>query len=74
MISKEIAQVQEMLTRVELEASKVGLDLNAKNTEVMKFNLPDSVGIHASNGSLIEETENFKYLEDGWRVQRKTLK
>ena len=65
LISKEIGQAQEMLTRVELEASKVGLHLNAKKTEVMKLNLPDSVGIHASDGSLIKETGNFKYL-GGW--------
>ena len=65
LISKEIAQAQEMLARVEKEAGKVGLHLNAKKTEVMKFNLPDSVGIHASNGSLIKETGNFRYL-GGW--------
>ena len=65
LISKEIEQAQEMLTRVEHEASKVGLHLNAKKTELMKFNLPGSAGVHASDGSLIKETENFKYL-GGW--------
>ena len=38
LLSSEIEQAQELISRLETEAKKVGLHLNAKKTEVMAFN------------------------------------
>lgn len=40
LISRQVEQAQELLSRVEEKCAKVGLGLNAKKTEVIAYNLP----------------------------------
>ena len=50
---------------VETEASKVGLLVNTKKTEVMLFNQDQPNVIKSISGNPIKEVSNFKYL-GGW--------
>ena len=66
LLSEEISQAQEMLTRVETEALKIGLHLNEKKTEAMVYNQEITTPIITSkNGKVIKVVDNFKYL-GGW--------
>ena len=63
LLANEIAHAQELLKRIETEASKVGLVINSKKTEVMNFNQDeDNTIIKTINGDNIKTVENFKYL------------
>ena len=46
-------QAQELLLSVEQECMKVGLQLNAKKTEVVTFNIKEDVRITTHNGSVL---------------------
>ena len=61
LISEEIAQAQEMLSRVEFESGRGGLHLNVKKTEVMQYNQGKD-SLFAKNGNTTQVVENFKYL------------
>ena len=65
LLSEEIAQAQEMLERVEKEAAKSGLHLNAKKTEAMLFNHEVPTPIKSRSGDTIKQVDNYKYL-GGW--------
>ena len=63
LVSEEIHQAQTFLDRVEVEAGKVGLHINAGKTELMAFNQKDDpVNIKSSAGKAIKVVQNFKYL------------
>ena len=62
LLSEEIHQAQELLHRVEVEAEKVGLYINAKKTELMHYGHPCPVSVKAKDGRTIKEVDNFKYL------------
>ena len=62
LLSNEISQAQEMLGRLESQASKIGLQLNAKKTEAMVFNQTSNTPLKAKNGTTLKYVENFKYL------------
>ncbi len=62
LISEEISAAQEMLTRVEAEANKVGLHLNAKKTEAQQFNLNEPLQLKTTDDITINVVDNFKYL------------
>ena len=62
LISEEIEQAQEMLTRVEIETLKIGLHLNEKKTEVMAFGHGILIKIKTKNGKELKYVINFKYL------------
>ena len=62
LITEGMKASQELLTRLEKEAAKVGLHLNAKKTEVMTYNQPVNIPIKTSNGEEIKVVEDFKYL------------
>ena len=64
LLSEEIDQAQELIKRVEEEAEKVGLHVNAKKTELMAFGHQDPI-ILAQSGQRIKVVKNFKYL-GGW--------
>ena len=52
-----------MLTRVETEAAKIGLHMNAKTTQVMPFNQEDVNFILKSiSGDTIAAVEDYLYL------------
>ena len=65
LLSQEIAQAQELLSRVEMEASKIGLHINAKKTELMTFNYEDEITIVTLKGDIVKNVLDFKYL-GGW--------
>jgi len=65
LLANEIAQAQELLTRVETESAKVGLHVNAKKTEFMAFNYTEPIEINTINGNKLKKVDNFKYL-GGW--------
>ena len=63
LISEGLAQAQKMLTRVETEAAKIGLHMNAKKTQVMPFNQKDVNFILKSiSGDNIAAVEDYLYL------------
>ena len=63
LLANEIAHAQELLKHIENEASKVGLVINSKTTEVMNFNQDeDNKTIKTINGDNIKTVDNFKYL------------
>ena len=62
LLCEEIRQAQELLNRVEAEAAKVGLHVNAKKTEAMPHNHDTPVVIKTRAGNTIKEVDNFKYL------------
>ena len=61
LISNLIDESQRLLNDVETAASKVGLHLNAKKTEVMIFNQPN-MDILSQSGEKIKIVNDFKYL------------
>ena len=65
LISSEIDQAQEFLSRLETEANQVGLHLNAKKTEVMAFGQDRAPNIQSSSNNTLKVVDNFKYL-GGW--------
>ena len=62
LVSGRIDAAQLLLHYVETEASKIGLHLNAKKTEIQPFNITRPLGITTMNGEHIAEVNNFKYL------------
>ena len=62
LVSQEIDAAQELLNRVEIEASKIGLHLNAGKTKVQSFNFNEPLDIKSNDGTRIKEVDNFKYL------------
>ena len=62
LVAQEIEAAQEILLRVETEACKVGLHLNAKTTEVQSYNFNTPMQIKCFNGTILKEVDNFKYL------------
>ena len=61
LLSEEINQAQELLNRVETEAAKVGLHVNAKKTGAMPHNHQSPVIIKTRSGNPIKEVDNFKW-------------
>ena len=62
LLTEEIVQAQEILTRLETEAIKVGLQCNGKKTELQAFNHDTPVKIKTLDGTEIKSVKNFKYL------------
>ena len=62
LITEETEQAQEVLTRLEQEAGKVGLHCNAKKTEIQTFNHDTPIIVNSSDGTKLKIIENFKYL------------
>lgn len=64
LLSEEIVQAQKLWFKVETEAAKIGLHINAKNTKFMAYNQPDDIDIQTTSGELLKKVQNFKYLGD----------
>ena len=66
LLSTELLEAYEFLHRVENEAVRIELHVNAKETEVMTYNL-DRLNnqLKSRNDGAIKEVQNFKYL-GGW--------
>ena len=65
LLTENIEQAQEMLSRVESETKKIGLHLNEKKTEVILYNQEYEPPIKSNNGRQLKSVTNFKYL-GGW--------
>ena len=62
LLSEDVDQAQQLLSRLEQESAKVGLHLNDKKTKVMAYNQTVPVNINARSGDRLEVVKNFKYL------------
>ena len=62
LLTVQIEQAQEIMSRLEQEAERVGLHCNAKKTELQVFNHETHVIIKVRNGKTLKVAENFKYL------------
>ena len=60
LLSEEIQQAQELLSRVETPEGKVGLRMNASKTKYMSFN--HKISIQTNDGTKLENVTDFKYL------------
>ena len=65
-LSDNVDHAQELLNRVELECAKVGLRLNAKNTEVITYNISlEHQPLTTAESTVLKEVDDFKY-QDSW--------
>ncbi len=62
LLSEQIQQAQNLLTKVESQCGTVGLRINAKKTKCMTYNIVEPVDIYTQDGSILEVVEDFKYL------------
>ena len=62
LVSDSVEKAQALLLSVEGECQKMGLQLNAKKTEVMTFNIGEKAKITTKNGTILAVKEDFKYL------------
>ena len=62
LMSDSIEKAQALLLSVEGEWQKMGLQLNAKKTEVMTFNINEKAKITTKNGTILAIKEDLKYL------------
>ena len=62
LLSDNNEQAQTLLGRVEKECMKVGLKINAKKTNVIKYNIHHEAPLQTSEGKTLSEVNDFKYL------------
>ena len=62
LITEETEQAQEVLTRLEQEAGKVGLHCSAKKTEIQAFNHDIPITVNSRDVTILKIIEIFKYL------------
>ena len=62
LLSEEIQQAQELLSRVEMSVGKVGLRMNASKTKYMSFNHNRNINIQTNDGTKLKNVTDFKYL------------
>ena len=63
LVSEGIKEAQEMLTRVEKPAKRVGLSMNTGTTKYMSYNTNQQFEIKANDGSNLKRVEDFKYIK-----------
>ena len=74
LITEETEQAQEVLTRLEQEAGKIGLHYNAKKTEIQAFNHDTPITVNSRDGTILKIIENFKYLGAWMEITDKYFK
>jgi len=74
LLSNEMDQAQHLLARIETECEKVGLELNAKKTEVMNINTLVYEPLTTIKGNDLAEVFNFKYLGSYMESKKADLK
>ena len=62
LLSEETDRAQKLLSKIQTEAAKIGLFLNAKKTEFMAYKQPNDITIKTKSGELLKKVQNFKYL------------
>ncbi|XP_071795689.1 uncharacterized protein [Asterias amurensis] len=73
LLSDNIIEAQELLSRVESECEKFGLHLIAKKTEYMVYNIGDHAPLKTFGGSSLKEVDDFKYLGSRMQSTEKAL-
>ena len=63
LVSEGIKEAQEMLTRVEKSAKRVGLSMNTGKTKYISYNTIQQFEIKAIDGSNLKRVDDFKYLQ-----------
>ena len=74
LLSEEVQKAQELLTRVENEAAKIGFHLNDEKTEAVVYNIPTLSPLKTIGGNAIKIVENFKYLGSWLRSSEQDIK
>ena len=62
LLSEEIQQALELLSRVETSVGNVGLQMNASKTKFMSFNHNGNINIQTNDGTKRGNATDFKYL------------
>ena len=63
LVSQQIEQAQQLLTSIETKVANIGIQLDAKKTEVMTYNHTLQVNIILENSdTLITYVTHFKYM------------
>ena len=62
LLSEEIQQAKELLSRVETSVGKVELRMNASTTKYMSFDHNGNINIQTNDGTKLENVTDFKYL------------
>ena len=62
LLSDDIIQAQELLSRVETECKKVGLGLNGPKTKALAYNIQNPPPLCTHDGTALEYKGDFKYL------------
>ena len=62
LLSNDLEQAQRLLSNVEEECKRVGLHLNASKTKVLSCNTLSQNPLATSNGNILEQVHDFKYL------------
>ena len=70
-ISEETEQSLELLSRVEMNASEIGLQLNSKKTKIMAFAQTNPVNTCTTLSAQIIIVDNFKYLGSWMNISLK---
>ena len=60
LLTEESDQAQNLLSKVQTKAAKIGLHINAKKTEFMAYKQPDDITIKTRSGELLKKVQNFK--------------
>ena len=62
LLSDDLSTAQKLLSRVEAEYGRTGLQLDAMKTEHMAFNINSLGSLMASNGDPLKQVKDFKYF------------
>ena len=73
LLSYQMEEAQQLLTRVETECNKVGLHRNAKKTEYMAFNCDEDT-LKTVKNDTIKKVLDFKYLGSRMMSSEKDIK
>ncbi|XP_059833956.1 uncharacterized protein LOC132398475 [Hypanus sabinus] len=73
LLSDQMEEAQQLLTKVEIECNKVGLHLNAKKTEYMAFNCNEGI-LKTVKNDTIKKVLDFKYLGSRMLSLKKDIK
>jgi hypothetical protein len=73
LLCNKIHKAQELPSRVETECGKVGLEFNARKTEVMTYNISGHEPLRTNAGSILTEVTTSNTWVHGWIPLKQTL-
>ena len=75
LLSNQLREAQELLSRVERVCGKVGVHLNPKKTEFFAFNIEEHIALlETINGAPLKRVVDFKYLGSRMESTEKDIK